>query len=116
MGYVLLAARELALTGIVNSCNSDLLKIAKQRMDLHKYGSHLSDGILSLDEIAATPMGLRPFALQYALQGQVGAVGGYDAQTGQMSGATADAFLLMRSKNSGLSLMTLNSFLHKKKY
>ena len=83
MGYALLSARKILLTSRINQFNFALQRISEQRLELHKYGTSLSDGYLSLDEMAGMPMSLRPFALQYAMQGHMGAMYGamQDAQS-----------------------------------
>ena len=85
MGYAILSARKLLLNSKINSINFELMRISEERLNLQKYGASLADGYLDFKEMAGMPLGLRPFALQYAMTGQIGA----------LMGAQADANMFM---------------------
>lgn len=76
MGYALLTARKILLTSKINSLNFALMRISQQRHELLEYGTALSDGYLDFNEMAGMPMQLRPFALQYSMNGHMTAIMG----------------------------------------
>ena len=70
MGYVMMSARKVYLTGKINEYNFQLEMLSKQKHELLTYAENISDGRLSLGEMAGMPLALRGMALQYACCGQ----------------------------------------------
>lgn len=70
MGYVMMSARKVYLTGKINEYNFQLEMLSKQKHELLAYAESISDGRLSLGEMAGMPLALRGMALQYAMCGQ----------------------------------------------
>lgn len=114
MGYALISARKVHLTSKINQLNYELMKISQQRHELHIYGSGLSDGYLDFEEMFGMPMALRPFALQYAMNGHKTALegAGQDAQLGfaQLMGTPYGAQLPQEQHASLLNALFQQAF------
>ena len=86
MGYALFSARKIYIHLELNRINYEIMKLMQQRHDLETYGTSLSDGYLDFGEMMSMPIQMRPFALQYAMNGHTAAMIGAqsDYQMGMM--------------------------------
>ena len=74
MGWVTMSARLLYIQQELNNIEWQIDQIARQKMSLHKYGSMLSDGKITMMEMAGMPIDHMGMAFQYIVNGQLPAM------------------------------------------
>ena len=74
MGWVTMSARLLYIQQELNSIEWQIDQIARQKMSLHKYGATISDGRITMLEMAGMPLEHMGMAFQYTYNGQLSAI------------------------------------------